>query len=186
MVPVEKNEDMFYNARKSSEDFAMSSQQSRLHLSSTSEDAPIVMLYQQLLLSWNQRDAEAFAALFEKDAISIGFDGSPMYGQVEIETVIRQIFADHVTAAYVGKIRSVRFLTPEVAVLHAVVGMVPPGKSDINPAVNAMQTLVAAKQDDRWCITLLQNTPAQFHSRPELSEALTEELRGLLSPPNEP
>jgi uncharacterized protein (TIGR02246 family) len=177
---------MFYNARKSLEDFAMSSQQSHLHLSSTSEEASVVTLHQQLLLSWNQHNAEAFAALFEKDAISIGFDGSPMYGQVEIETVIRQIFANHVTAAYVGKTRSVRFLTPEVAVLHAVVGMVPPGKSDINPAVNAMQTLVAAKRDDQWRIALLQNTPAQFHGRPELSEALTEELRALLSPPNKP
>jgi uncharacterized protein (TIGR02246 family) len=162
----------------------MNSQQSPLHLSSTTEDAAIVTLYQQLLLSWNRRDAEAFAALFEKDAISIGFDGSPMYGQVEIATIIRQIFTDHVTATYVGKVRDVRFLTSEVAVLHAVVGMVPPGKSDINPAVNAMQTLVAVKRDGQWHITQFQNTPAQFHGRPELSEALTEELRELLPPLN--
>jgi hypothetical protein len=65
-------------------------------------------------------------------------------------------------------------------VLHAVAGMVPPRQSDINPAVNAMQTLVATKPDGRWQIALFQNTPAQFHGRPHLSEALTEELRQLL------
>ncbi len=109
-----------------------------------------------------------------------------MNGCVEIEAVTRQIFADHVTAAYVGKVRGVRFLAPGVAVLHAVVGMVPPGKSDINPAVNAMQTLVATKQDGQWRIALFQNTPAQFHGRPELAEALTEELRELLLSLNKP
>ncbi len=67
---------------------------------------------------------------------------------------------------YVGKIRGVRFLTPEVAVLRAVAGMVPPGQSDLNPAVNTIQTLVAAKGAGPWRIALFQNTPAQFHGRP--------------------
>jgi len=58
--------------------------------------------------------------------------------------------------------------------------MVPPGKSDLNPAVNAVQTLVAARQDSRWRIAVFQNTPAAFHGRPELSERLTEELRQVL------
>jgi uncharacterized protein (TIGR02246 family) len=84
------------------------------------------------------------------------------------------------TATYVSKIRRVRFLAPEVAILRAVVGMVPPGKQDINPNTNAIQTLVATKQKDQWHIALFQKTPAQFHGRPELVEALTEELRQLL------
>jgi len=32
------------------------------------------------------------------------------------------------------------------AVLRAVVGMVPPGQSDLNPQLNALQTLVAMPQ----------------------------------------
>jgi uncharacterized protein (TIGR02246 family) len=74
----------------------------------------------------------------------------------------------------------VRFLTPDVAILRAVVGRVPPGQSDLNPAANAVQSLVAVKQDDQWRIALFQNTPAQFHGRPELAQKLTEELRQLL------
>lgn len=144
------------------------------------EESPIVAVYRRLLASWNDHDAAAFAALFDEDANVVGFDGSPMNGRMEIEATLRQIFADHVTAAYVGKVRGVRLLTRDVAILRAVVGMVPPGGADINPAVNAMQTLVAARRDDQWRIALFQNTPAQFHGRPDVSAALTEELRQLL------
>lgn len=147
----------------------------------TRDQAQIAALYQQLLDGWNRRNADDFAALFAADSNMVGFDGSQVNGSAEIAAHLRQIFADHQTAAYVGKIREVRFLTPDVAVLRAVVGMVPPGQSDINPAVNAVQSLVAAKHDGQWRIALFQNTPAQFHGRPDLVQQLTDELRELLS-----
>jgi hypothetical protein len=58
--------------------------------------------------------------------------------------------------------------------------MVPPGGSDINPAVNSIQSLVAVRDAERWRVVLLQTTPAAFHGRPDLAEALTAELRALL------
>lgn len=140
----------------------------------------IESLYRGMIEGWNKRSAETMAALFAEDADVVGFDGSPMKGRAEIESTMRQIFADHPTAAYVSKIREIRFLTPDVAVLRAVVGMIPPGKSDINPAVNAIQTLIAVKKDGQWRVAVYHNTPAAFHGRPELSAALTEELRALL------
>ena len=148
--------------------------------SNPGEETAVSALYQQLLDSWNRRDAAGFAALYAEDSDVVGFDGSQMHGRTEIESTLSQIFADHMTATYVSKIRGVRFLAPEVAVLRAVVGMIPPGKQDINPDTNAIQTLVATKQAGQWRIALFQNTPAQFHGRPELVEALTEELRQLL------
>jgi uncharacterized protein (TIGR02246 family) len=160
------------------EDLDMTSSQP--HASEASGNAPIAALYRQLLDSWNRRDASAFAALFDEEGQSIGFDGSPMSGRDEIATTLGQIFADHVTASYVSKIRGIRLLAPDVALLRAVVGMIPPGQADINPAVNAMQTMVAVNRAGEWRIALLQNTPAQFHGRPEMSDALTRELRELL------
>ena len=150
----------------------------------SADEAEVTALYHRLLESWNARQADDYAGLFEVEANVIGFDGSPMNGRAEIQAQIRQIFADHVTAAYYGKIRAVHFLTPEVALVRAVVGMVPPGGSDINPAVNAMQSLVAVKRDGTWRIVHFQNTPAQFHGRPDLSQKLTDELRQLLPHPN--
>jgi uncharacterized protein (TIGR02246 family) len=144
------------------------------------DETAISDLYWQQLNGWNARNAGDLAALYAEDANVVGFDGSQVDGRREIESHFRQIFADHQTAAYVGKIREVRFLSPDVAVLRAVAGLVPPGKSDLNPDTNAVQTLVAARQDGRWRIAVYQNTPAAFHGRPEASQALTEELRQLL------
>jgi uncharacterized protein (TIGR02246 family) len=87
------------------------------------------------------------------------------------------MFEHHIPAAYTSIVRSVRFLSPEVAVLRAVAGMVPPEQNDIHPAVNAVQTLVAKRENGRWLIALFQNTPAAYHGRPQASQQLTEELR---------
>jgi hypothetical protein len=59
--------------------------------------------------------------------------------------------------------------------------MVPPGASDINPATNAVQSLVAVRREGVWRIALFHNTPAAFHGRPEESEKLTDELRAALA-----
>jgi len=159
----------------------MSSDRFRQQDALSSDEMEVRTLYHQLMDSWNKRNADAFATLFAEDGEVIGFDGSQMIARAAIASTLRQIFADHVTAPYVSKIKSVRLLSPEAAILHAIVGMVPPGQSDLNPAVNAHQTLVAVKVDGRWRIELFQNTPAQFHGRPELVQQMTEELRQVLA-----
>jgi hypothetical protein len=58
--------------------------------------------------------------------------------------------------------------------------MVPAGRSDLEPTLNAVQALVAEQREGQWRVVLYQNTPAQFHGRPELVESLTEELRQAL------
>jgi uncharacterized protein (TIGR02246 family) len=103
-----------------------------------------------------------------------------MHGPEEIESALGEIFADHETKAYVAKIRAVRQLAPELALLRAVVGMVPRGQRELDPDVNAVQTLLAKRHEEGWRTVLLQNTPAQYHGRPEAAEALTAELQELL------
>jgi uncharacterized protein (TIGR02246 family) len=146
----------------------------------SSDQEQVTQLYQQMLDRWNQRDAVGMGALHTVDANVIGFDGSQMNGREEVATVLGNIFAHHPTAAYVGKVREVRLLNGSTALLRAVVGMIPPGATDINPAVNAIQSLVAVKEAGEWRIALFHNTPAAFHGRPEASAALTEELRQLV------
>jgi uncharacterized protein (TIGR02246 family) len=158
----------------------MSTEQSRVQDTHSGSATEINALYQQLLGAWNKRNARDFAALFAEDGNVVGFDGSPVDGRAAIEAEIGRIFTDHQTAAYVGKIREVRILAPDVAILRAVSGMVPPGQSDLNPAVNTIQSLIAVKREGQWRIALYQNTPAQFHGRPDAAQQLTEELRQLL------
>ncbi|MBD1378732.1 SgcJ/EcaC family oxidoreductase [Bacillus sp. IB182487] len=140
----------------------------------------IQALYQQLIDAWNNRDAHGMAELFTEDGESIGFDGSQSIGREEIFSHLQPIFEDHPTAPFVSKIKDVRYLGAEIAILRAIASMVPPGQSDINPKVNTHHTLVAVKNEGNWRIQLYQNTPAQFHGRPELVEQMTEELRDLL------
>ena len=145
-----------------------------------SSDHPIRRLYEQILIAWNQQDAAAMAARFEVDGNLVGFDGRQADSRADIEDHLRPIFADHPTAAYVAKVREIRMLSSNVGILRAVVGMIPPGSDDINPAGNTIQTLVAVQNTDGWQAALFQSTPAAWHGRPQDSAALTEELRDVM------
>lgn len=112
--------------------------------------------------------------------MQIGFDGSKVIGKKEILLHLEPIFEQHPTARFITKVKEIRLLGTEVAIIHAIAGMIPPGKTDIEPKVNAIQTLVAVKKDGFWRVELFQNTPAQFHGRPELVVEMTNELQHLL------
>lgn len=137
-------------------------------------------LYQKLIQSWNKRDAKGMAELFTDQGIQIGFDGSKVIGEAEILSHLTPIFENHPTAPFVTKVKDIRAIGTDAAILQAIAGMIPPGKTDIEPSVNALQTLVAVKKNSVWHIELFQNTPAQFHGRPELVEQMTNELRQLI------
>ena len=142
---------------------------------------PVEHLYEALLKAWNARDAAAMADLCGDEAIVIGFDGSTMVGADEVETKLTDIFNEHPTPAYVYKLKSLRFPNTETAILIGIAGMLPPGQSDLDPALNAIQSLVATNFADEWRISLFQNTPAALHGRPEARDAVTAELRAVLT-----
>ncbi|WP_026701721.1 SgcJ/EcaC family oxidoreductase [Salibacterium aidingense] len=137
-------------------------------------------LYLKLIDAWNKRQAQGMAEQFAEQGVQIGFDGSKVIGQEEILSHLEPIFEQYPTAPFVTKVKDIRPLGTDAAILHAIAGMIPPGKTDIEPTVNAHQTLVAVKKDGDWRVELFQNTPAQFHGRPELVEEMTDELRQLL------
>ena len=134
-------------------------------------------LYGQLLDAWDKRNARNYALLFAPDATLIGFDGSQVNGQLEIGAHVSEVFTHHQTPRYVGIVREIRSLGADVSLLRANAGLIPPGKDDIDPALNAVQSLVSVRKSGAWKIALFQNTPAQFHMHPEQAKALTEELR---------
>ena len=141
----------------------------------------LTRLYQDLLAAWNRRDAAGMAGLFRPNGSQVGFDGSVANGQREIEGHLAPVFASHPTPAFVGAVREVRALGRDAALLRAVAGMVPSGGNDINPDLNAIQTLVAFRDaGGPWRIEMFHNTPAAFHGRPHEKEKLTQELRALM------
>jgi uncharacterized protein (TIGR02246 family) len=152
-------------------------------------ESEVQSLYRRLLDAWNACDANAYAQCFVQDGSLTGFDGSTEEGRDAIRGHLAPIFADHPTGKYVAKVRLARAINGRVALLRAVAGLVPAGKDDINPALNAVQSLVAAEEDGKLGIVLFQNTPARFDGRPQLADQLTAELRDELrrlkpSPPS--
>ena len=137
-------------------------------------------LYDRLVEAWNKRNARDYALIFASNGSIVGFDGSQVNGQTEIGGHVSEIFSHHQTASYVTIVRDVRTIASDVTLLRANVGMVPPGKDDINPEMNAVQSMVAARKGGKWEIAVFQNTPAAYHERPDLAKKLTEELRAVL------
>jgi methyltransferase (TIGR00027 family)/uncharacterized protein (TIGR02246 family) len=141
-------------------------------------------LYRQLLDAWNRRDAADMAALFTPDGSLVGFDGSQVDGgPAAVRQHLAPIFNGHATPAYVGKVREVRALAPSVSLVRAVAGMVPEGRRELNTALNTIHSLVAVEAGGQWRASIFQSTPAAFHGRPELTQALSAELRELLPQP---
>ena len=140
----------------------------------------IETLYRNLLDRWNHGDASGFRSLFRDDGSLVGFDGTSVESAHRIEEHVAAIFADHEQPTYVSKVREIRPLGADAALLRAVAGLVPPGQSHINPEHNAAQTLVAVRRNGEWRITHFQNTPTPLDGRPEDREALTNELQALV------
>jgi uncharacterized protein (TIGR02246 family) len=149
--------------------------------SATDDEGAIRSLYQQLMDGWNAASGDAFAAPFEEDGDLVGFDGTHIKGRQEIASFHQHLFDMFLKGSrLVGKVRSVRFLTSNVAVMHAVGGTVMAGESDLERERNSVQTLVAVKRNGKWSLAAFQNTRAIYMGRPEESQKLTEELRAPL------
>jgi uncharacterized protein (TIGR02246 family) len=125
----------------------------------SAEEAAVRALYQQLMAGWNQGSGEAFAAVFTEDGDLIGFDGTHFKGRQEIAPFHQQLFDKWLKGSrLVGEVKDVRFLSPDVALMHAVGGTVMRGKSEPVPERDSIQTLVATHQDSEWRLAAFQNT----------------------------
>lgn len=80
------------------------------------DEAAIRALYGQLMDGWNKGSAEGFSAPFAEDADFIAFDGTHFKGRREILSSHQPLFEKWLKGTrLVGDVKSVRFLTPEVA-----------------------------------------------------------------------
>jgi uncharacterized protein (TIGR02246 family) len=126
--------------------------------SSSPDEAAVRALYQQLMDAWNMGSGEAYAAPFAEDGDLIGFDGTHFRGRHEIAPFHQRLFDTQLKGTrLVGQVTSLRFLSPDVAPMHAVGGTVMRRKSAPSPERDSIQTLVAVKRDD-WCLAAFHNT----------------------------
>ena len=90
-------------------------------MSEPADEVAIRSLYQQLMDGWNKGSGEAFAAPFAEDGDLVGFDGTHLKGRQEITSFHQQLFDTYVKGSrLVGKVKKIRFLTSDVALMHTI------------------------------------------------------------------
>jgi uncharacterized protein (TIGR02246 family) len=123
------------------------------------DEAAVRDLYQRLMDGWNQGSGTAFAAVFTEDGDLVAFDGTHFKGRQEIAPFHQHLFDTWMKGTrLVGHITDVRFLSPNVAVLHAVGSTIMRGKTAPSPERDSIQTLVATRHDGAWRLAAFQNT----------------------------
>jgi uncharacterized protein (TIGR02246 family) len=112
----------------------------------------------QMIDAWNRGSAEGFAAPFTEDADFVAFEGTHLKGRRQITAFHQQIFDTVVKGSRLeGEVKFVRFLTSELAVMHAVARVTLPGRTVPSPGRDSMQLFVAALRDGQWRLEAVLN-----------------------------
>ncbi len=123
------------------------------------DEEAVRALYRRLMDGWNRGSGAAFASAFTQDGDLVAFDGTHFKGRKEIAPFHQQLFEEWLRGSrLVGEVESVRFLGPDVALMHAVGSTIMPGKSEPSPERDSIQTLVATREDGEWRLAAFQNT----------------------------
>ncbi len=127
----------------------------------SADEAAVRGLYQELMDGWNRGSGDAFAAVFTEDGDLVAFDGTHFEGRSEIAPFHQELFDKWLKGTrLVGKVKGVRFVSPDVALVHAIGGTVMRDKSDPAPERDSIQTLVAVREGggSEWRLAAFQNT----------------------------
>jgi uncharacterized protein (TIGR02246 family) len=129
------------------------------------DEREIRALVDRMFDSWGRSDAAAYHADFTDDADYVSFDGSRRGTADSIrshENLFRTVlYGSRLT----GQVESVRFLTPDVAVVHLTGSVVEGWRQRMRRRRLSRQTMVAVRRDGRWQVTA-STTPGSGHSTP--------------------
>lgn len=125
----------------------------------TGDEEQIRALHARVLDGWNQGRGPAFAAPFSEDARFVGFDGTIFHGRREIGDAHQELLDRWLKGSrLVNERTDIRFVRPDVAVVHTVGGTIPNDKSQPAPERDSIQMLVAVRDGDTWSFVSFQNT----------------------------
>ena len=132
---------------------------------SSTDEAAVRQVVQQVQDGWNAHDAKAFAAQFATDADYVVVNGMRAKGRDEIEKGHTGIFSTiYKDSRNVATVKTVRFLRPEVAVVHVEWNLEFRMAGETKKG-HAMNTMVMTKDSGKWSIAAFQNTPIDPQGR---------------------
>ncbi|HEX5761360.1 MAG TPA: SgcJ/EcaC family oxidoreductase [Thermoanaerobaculia bacterium] len=124
------------------------------------DEAAIRALVAKCIEGWNRGSGEAFAAQFAEDSDYVVVNGMHLEGRQENAANHQRIFDTFYKGTRVwAEVKSIRFLRPDVAVMHSVSTILKPGESPASPQPGAIQTWVVSRHGEEWLIDAFQNTP---------------------------
>lgn len=122
------------------------------------DEATLRSLPLSMIAAWNRGDATAFAAPFAEDASFIAFEGTELSGRNAIVEFHEALFAAELKGTRLdGEVRFVRFLGPDVAVMHARCGVLLAGRERTIASRESMQLFVCTRRGREWCVDAVMN-----------------------------
>jgi uncharacterized protein (TIGR02246 family) len=122
------------------------------------DEREIRALVDRMFDSWGRGDAVAYHADFTDDADYVSFDGSRR-GKDESISSHRNLFRTVLHGSrLVGEVESVRFVTPDVAVVHLTGSVAFAWQPRLRRRRLSRQTMVVVRRDGRWQVTAFHNT----------------------------
>ena len=151
----------------------------------TADEGTIRDLFRRLLDDWGRGDGNAYGSRFTEEADYVAFDGSRTTGRRAIAASHQRLFDKYLRGTRLtGRIGSVRFLGPDIALVHATGGTVMRGKSRPSPERDSIQTLVAVRHEGEWRFAAFHNSRVRpiNSGAGVLIWALTDKLWRLFAP----
>jgi uncharacterized protein (TIGR02246 family) len=122
------------------------------------DEAPLRTIVQTLEDGWNAGDSTKFASPFAQDADYVVVNGNHIRTRAVIDVGHKEIFSTFYKGSKnKGTIKQIRFLRPDVAVIHVVWNLLYGDKLEIKH--KAMNSIIAVKTGSKWEIASFHNTP---------------------------
>ena len=129
------------------------------------DESAVRALVQKCIEGWNKGSGEAFAAQFAEDSDFVVGNGMHIKGRQQNASSHQRIFDTFFKGTRLWlQVKSVRFLKPDVALMHTASKVLKPGESDASPEPEFIQTWTVSKHGNEWLIDAFHNTPIQRQS----------------------
>lgn len=127
-----------------------------LSANAQNNEAALREIVKQMETGWNTKSGALFAKAFAEDADYVIINGQYIKGRAVIESTHQQIFDTIFKDTTITlTVQQIRFLRPDVAVVHVKGQRTSPIKELVQ---DAMLTLVLTKEKQGWTIAAFQNT----------------------------
>jgi len=122
-------------------------------------ESKLQSLLRRVLAAWERGDGRALAAEFADDGDIVFFEGSCLQGRPQIEAVMQHLFETTLRGTrYLAQVKALRFVTPEVALMQTLGGVVFPEETIIPVERCSIQTFVIVRIRGTWSVASFQNT----------------------------